>query len=201
MSGDARPEHARSATDVRRDAPGDPDLADVRAAQDDPAAFDRLYRRYVDRVYSYAFYQLADHHEAEDVTERTFLSALAAIGRYQDDGSTFRAWLFRIAHNAIANAHRSRARRRTEPIESIAEPTAPGADPAALLARADRTRAVRAALAAIPAERRQVIVLRFVDGLSSREIGAVLGRSPGAARVLLHRALADLAAELDRADL
>lgn len=201
MSGDARPEHARRAADVRRDAPGDPDLADVRAAQADPTAFDRLYRRYVDRVYSYAFYQLADHHEAEDVTERTFLSALAAIGRYQDGGSTFRAWLFRIAHNAIANAHRSRARRRTEPIESIAEPTAPGADPAALLARADRTRAVRAALAAIPAERRQVIVLRFVDGLSSREIGAVLGRSPGAARVLLHRALADLAAELDRADL
>ena len=179
----------------------DPDLPDVRAAQADPAAFDRLYRRYVDRVYSYAFYQLADHHEAEDVTERTFLSALGAIGRYRDDGSTFRAWLFRIAHNAIANAHRSRARRRAEPIESIAEPHAPGADPAAVVAGADRSRAVREALARIPPERRQVIVLRFVDGLSSREIGVVLDRSPGAARVLLHRALADLAAELDGADL
>ena len=180
---------------------GDPDLPDVRAAQADPAAFDRLYRHYVDRVYSYAFYQLGDHHEAEDATERTFLSALAAIGRYRDDGSSFRAWLFRIAHNAIANAHRSRSRRRTETIESIAEPQAPGADPAAVVAGADRSRAVREALARIPAERRQVIVLRFVDGLSSREIGVVLGRSPGAARVLLHRALADVAAELDHADL
>jgi RNA polymerase sigma-70 factor (ECF subfamily) len=180
---------------------GDPDLSDVRAAQADPAAFDQIYRRYVDRVYSYAFYQLGDHHEAEDATERTFLSALAAIGRYRDDGSTFRAWLFRIAHNAIANAHRSRSRRRTETIESIAEPQAPGADPAVVVAGADRSRAVREALARIPSERRQVIVLRFVDGLSSREIGVVLGRSPGAARVLLHRALADLAAELDHADL
>ena len=197
MTADPRPASRRHAAPEARD----PDLADVRAAQADPAAFDQLYRRYVDRVYSYAFYQLGDHHEAEDVTERTFLSALAAIGRYRDDGSTFRAWLFRIAHNAIANAHRSRARRRTEPIESIAEPHAPGADPAAVVAGADRSRAVREALARIPTERRQVIVLRFVDGLSSREIGAVLDRSPGAARVLLHRALADLAAELDRADL
>jgi RNA polymerase sigma-70 factor (ECF subfamily) len=114
--------------------------------------------------------------------------------------STFRAQAVPIAHSATP-AHRSRSRRRTEAIESIPEPQAPGADPATVVAGADRSRAVREALARIPTERRQVIVLRFVDGLSSREIGVVLGRSPGAARVLLHRALADLAAELDHADL
>ncbi|MGH2462046.1 MAG: RNA polymerase sigma factor [Candidatus Limnocylindria bacterium] len=178
----------------------DPDLADVLAAQADRRAFDRLYRRYLDRVYSYAFYQLGDHHEAEDVTERTFLSALAAIDRFADDGSTFRAWLFRIAHNAIANSHRARRRRRTQPITDARHHPAPEADPATLVARADQRREVRSALARIPAERRQAILLRFVDGLSAREIGAVLDRSEGAARVLLHRALRDLAAELERGD-
>jgi len=181
-------------------APRDPDLADVRAAQRDRHAFDRLYRRYLDRVYSYAFYQLGDHHDAEDATERTFLAALAAIDRFHDEGSTFRAWLFRIAHNAIANSRRARRRRRTQPITDAHQQAAPAADPAGVVARADQQREIRAALARIPAERRQAILLRFVDGLSAREIGAVLGRSEGAARVLLHRALRDVAAELDRGD-
>ena len=179
----------------------DPDLVDVRAAQQDRRAFDRLYRRYLDRVYSYAFYSLGDHHDAEDATERTFLSALAALDGFHDEGSTFRAWLFRIAHNAIANTHRSRRRRRTESITDARQQPAPGADPAAVVARADQQREVRVALSRIPPERRQVILLRFVDGLSAREIGAVLDRSEGASRVLLHRALRDLAAELERADL
>jgi RNA polymerase sigma-70 factor (ECF subfamily) len=73
---------------------------------------------------------------------------------------------------------------------------APGADPAGVVARADAGRAIRDALARIPSDRRQVILLRFVDGLSAREIGAVLDRSEGATRVLLHRALRDLAREL-----
>jgi RNA polymerase sigma-70 factor (ECF subfamily) len=183
-----------------RQAGADPDLDDVRAAQENRREFDRLYRRYLDRVYSYAFYQLGDHHEAEDVTERTFLAALAGLDRFTDEGATFRAWLFRIAHNTIANAHRTRHRRRTEPISDARHHPAPGADPAGVVARADEGRAIREALARIPADRRQAIVLRFVDGLSAREIGAVLDRSEGAARVLLHRALRDLAAELDAGD-
>lgn len=170
----------------------DPDLADVRAAQADRAAFGALYRRYLDRVYGYAFYLLGDHHDAEDATERTFLAALDAIGRYRDEGATFRAWLFRIAHNQIANALRSRARRRATPLDRVAEPIA-DADPADRTGAADDARRVRAALAELSADRRQVLVLRFVDGLSAREIGSVLGRSEGAVRVLQHRALRELA--------
>lgn len=193
--------HPSSARPSPASHSADPDLDAVRTAQQDRAAFDVLYRRYLDRVYSYAFYQLGDHHEAEDVTERTFLAALSGIDRFTDQGATFRAWLFRIAHNTIANARRSRGRRRTEPITDAHQHPAPGADPAGVVARAEGQREVRAALARLSAERRQVIVLRFVDGLTAREIGDVLERSEGAARVLLHRALRDLAAQLNADDL
>jgi RNA polymerase sigma-70 factor (ECF subfamily) len=174
----------------------DPDGEDLRAAQGDRAAFDVLYRRYLDRVYAYAFYQLGDHHDAEDATERTFMDALRALPGYRDTGSTFRAWLFTIAHHTIVNARRSRARRRSVPMPPSFDRPAPNADPAGLVDRADQLRSVLEAVGTLPDDRRQVILLRFVDGLSAREIGEVLERSPGAVRVLLHRALRELAARI-----
>jgi RNA polymerase sigma-70 factor (ECF subfamily) len=181
----------------RRSVAADPDLADVLAAQADRAAFGALYRRYVDGVYGYSFYLLGDHHDAEDVTERTFLAALAAIDRFRDEGATFRAWLFRIAHNQLVNALRRRGRHRTAPLDAVAEAGVDD-DPAGHVARAEESRRLRDALEALPEDRRQVIVLRFVDGLSAAEIGAVLKRSEGAVRVLQHRALRQMAELLDR---
>jgi len=170
----------------------DRDLEDVRVAQVDRAAFGILYRRYLDPVYGYCFYLLGDHHDAEDATERTFLAALGAIDRFRDEGATFRSWLFRIAHNQLANALRTRSRQRTDPLDLVREP-ATGFDPARLATLADDTRRLRAALGTLSEDRRQVVVLRFVDGLTAREIGVVLRRSEGAVRVLQHRALRDLA--------
>jgi RNA polymerase sigma-70 factor (ECF subfamily) len=178
---------------------GDPDLEDVRAAQGDRAAFAILYRRYVDRVYGYAFYLLGDHHDAEDATERTFLAALAAIDGFRDTGASFRSWLFRIAHNQVANALRSRGRRRDDSLDRVLEPVS-STDPAAEVTAADDARHVRAALATLADDRRQVLILRCVDGLSAREIADVLGRSEGAVRVLQHRALRDLAERLAATD-
>jgi len=173
----------------------DPDLPDVLAAQRDRAAFGALYRRYLDRVYGYAFYLLGDHHDAEDVTERTFLAALGAIDSFRDEGATFRAWLFRIAHNQLVNALRARGRHRSTSLD--ADFTATDGDPELLAGQAEEWRRLRRALDRLPEDRRQVIVLRFVDGLSAREIGAVIGRSPGAVRVLQHRALRQVAELLE----
>jgi RNA polymerase sigma-70 factor (ECF subfamily) len=192
MTEPAKPRPAPDATAPNVDA----DLPAVWAAQADRAAFGVIYRRYLDRVYAYAFYALGDHHDAEDATERTFLSALRGIAGFRDEGASFRAWLFRIAHNTVANAHRSRARRPTAPLEAAGDPGSAEADPARLVAQAEELRAVLRALDELPEERRQVILLRFVDGLSAAEIGDVIGRSPGAVRVLLHRALREVADRL-----
>src|SRR4029079_12684664 len=106
----------------------DRDRALVEAAQADPLQFDALYRRYLAQVYSYAFYELGDHHEAEDATERTFLAALAGLGRFEErarpaDGegaSTFRVWLFQIARNSVSNQRRGRRRHPVAPLEAAA---------------------------------------------------------------------------------
>jgi len=187
---------SRSLPAPERPTAADPDLDAVLAAQADRAAFAVLYQRYLDRVYGYCFYLLGDHHDAEDATERTFLAALRALPGFRDEGASFRAWLFRIARNTVLNARRGRIRRRTEPLPDSFDRAAPDSDPAGMVAQADELRRALRVVHELPDDRRQVILLRFVDGLSSREIGLVLDRSEGAVRVLLHRALRDLAARL-----
>ena len=157
----------------------------VEAAQADPAKFDALYRRYLAPVYSYAYYELGDHHAAEDATEKTFLAALSNLDRFEDrarpsDGegaSTFKVWLFQIARNTISNERRASRRRRTAPLDEAA--------------------AAWKAVGRLPDDRRKAVVLRFVDELSTAEIAGVLGRSEGAVRVLIHRALRSVAKELE----
>ena len=181
----------------------DRDRSLVEAAQRDPAAFEPLYRRYIAQVYSYAYYELGDHHDAEDATERTFMLALTNLPRFDErarpaDGegaSTFRVWLFRIARNVVANQRRGRRRHPEAPLEAAAIIH----DPLDVEGRAVERAEVAAAWAAVgrlPAERRRALVLRFVDEMSTSEIAGVLGRSEGAVRVLIHRALRSVAREL-----
>ena len=183
--------------------PLDPDRTLVRAAQADPARFDALYRKYLAQVYSFAYHELGDHHEAEDVTERTFLLALGGLPRFHEEApadagpeaSTFRVWLFRIARNVVSNHRRTLRRRPTAPLEAAAAAAAPDDVERGVLARADAT-AAWASVARLPADRRRAVVLRFVDEMSTAEIAGVLGRSEGAVRVLLHRALRTVARDL-----
>jgi RNA polymerase sigma-70 factor (ECF subfamily) len=176
----------------------------VEAAQADPARFEALYRKYLAQVYSFAFYELRDHHEAEDATERTFLAALANLGRFEErarpaDGhgaSTFRVWLFQIARNVVAERRRRQRRRPEQPLETAAE-VADGLDLEAETVRHDTATAAARAIARLPGDRRQALSLRFVDEMSTSEIAGILGRSEGAVRVLIHRALRAVARELD----
>jgi RNA polymerase sigma-70 factor (ECF subfamily) len=187
----------------RRIAHLDRDRALVEAARRDPLQFDALYRRYLAQVYSYAFYELGNHHEAEDVTERTFLAALANLGRFDErarpaDGegaSTFRVWLFQIARNAVSNQRRGRRRHPEASLETAAA-LADASDVEAAAATRDEAAAAWRAVARLPMDRRRAVVLRFVEEMSTAEIAGVLGRTEGAVRVLIHRALRTVARDL-----
>ena len=181
----------------------DRDRALVEAARRDPTRFDALYRRYLAQVYSFAYYELGDHHAAEDATERTFLSALGNLHLFEErarpqDGhgaSTFRVWLFRIARNAIANQRRAARRHPTAPLEAAAIVADPLDVEGDLVRREDGADAWRA-VGRLPADRRRAVILRFVDEMSTAEIAGVMGRSEGAIRVLIHRALRSVARDL-----
>ncbi len=176
----------------------------VEAAKADPARFEALYRKYLAQVYSYAFYELRDPHDAEDATARTFLAALANLGRFEerarpadgDGASTFRVWLFQIARNAVAERRRRQQRRPEAPLEAAGAIASP-IDVEGDAARHDEAFAAWSAVGRLPDDRRRALVLRFVDEMTTREIAGVLGRSEGAVRVLIHRALRSLARDLD----
>jgi RNA polymerase sigma-70 factor (ECF subfamily) len=179
----------------------------VEAARRNPAHFDALYRKYLAQVYAYALYELADHHAAEDATERTFLRALAALPRFRElarpedgpEASTFRVWLFRIARNVVANERRSRRRKPAASLDAVlgaGVTIADGVDLEGELVTRDEAAVALRAVRGLPDDRRRALLLRFVDEMSTAEIAGVLGRSEGAVRVLIHRALGSVAREL-----
>ena len=155
-------------------------------------------------MYSFAVYELHDHHRAEDATAQVFLRALAALPRFEERGegpsSTFRVWLFRIARSVLSNERRRAARHPGVALEAADVVPAPGPDPATRAVERDDARRAWEAVDRLPTDRRQALVLRFVDELTTSEIAAVMGRSEGAVRVLVHRGLRAVGTELSRGE-
>jgi RNA polymerase sigma-70 factor, ECF subfamily len=174
------------------------DDALVRAAQaGDAGAFGQLYERHFGRIYGYLV-KLGEPAEAEDLTAQVFLRALEALPRSRWTGGSVRAWLVRIAHNLLTDAHRRRARRRCAPLDETLPDRTPAADPADWILHQERGQEVRAAVARLPEAHRQVLALKFVAGLSNAEVAAVLGRSEGAVKAVQHAALDALRRRLAR---
>ena len=168
----------------------------ARAAQGDREAFGALYERYVFRVFRHVYYLTSDPHTAEDLTAQTFLNALEAIPRYEMRGVPFLAWLLRIAYNLTVN-HRKVRKNGTTPLPEGLEIEGTIYSPeASCEAKADGER-VWEGVRRLRGDQRQVIVMRFIDGLSYPDIARVLGKSIGAVRVIQYRALCALRRKLE----
>jgi RNA polymerase sigma-70 factor, ECF subfamily len=169
----------------------------VEAAQREPARFADVYERYFDRVYAFVARRIRNRDEVQDLTADVFRQALANLGRFEWRGAPFAAWLFRIASNAIADRARRCAKRQQGPaLDDIAELSiANGAGPGNVEELARAYQLVRT----LPDDQRRVILLRFVEEKSIREIAEELGRTEGAVKQLQFRALKALRARMEEA--
>ena len=156
-------------------------------------AFSELYRAHLRDVYSYSYYRVRNHHDAEDLTEQAFLQAYKHFerARRESDGRPLRPWLIRIAHNLAANHYRDRARRPEAALDAI-EPPSPPHDTERIVAGREELRAVLRRLDDLSDERRDALIMRFALDMSNREIARALGKSDGATKVLIHRAIKQL---------
>jgi RNA polymerase sigma-70 factor (ECF subfamily) len=182
---------------AREERAQDPERSLVEAAQADPSRFADLYELHFDRIYAFIARRVRDRGETEDLTSEVFHRALAGIGSFEWRGTPFLAWLYRIAHNAIADRAKRQARENAP-----ARPEEP-ADPAAAapeeMEQAERRAQLYQSVNLLPADQRRVIVLRFAHQKSFREIAGELRRSEGAVKQLQVRALENLRARMEEA--
>jgi RNA polymerase sigma-70 factor (ECF subfamily) len=163
----------------------------VEAAKRDPAHFAELYTRYFHVVYAYAVRRVASREDAEDLTSEVFHQALANLKRFEWRGAPFGAWLVRIAGNAIADRWRSRSRHREDPLTTEASDES--------MSDIERRATLFQLVEGLPPDQRRVIVMRFVEEKSIREIAQGLKRTEGAVKQLQFRALEKLRASMEGA--
>jgi RNA polymerase sigma-70 factor (ECF subfamily) len=169
----------------------------IEQAKTDPEAFGLLYERYVDKIYNYVFYRTGNYHDAEDLTAKVFFQALNHIPRYVQRGAPFSSWLYRIAHNLVANWHRDRSRRKVISLDRLAL-VGRQADDGLFqhVAQRERRDVLLDAIRRLPADRQTLLILKFVERLPNAQIGQIMGRSEGAIKSLYHRTLIALRQEL-----
>jgi RNA polymerase sigma-70 factor, ECF subfamily len=156
--------------------------------------FSELYRAHLKDVYSYSYYRVGNHHDAEDLTEQTFLQAYRHLERAleESDGRPLRPWLIRIAHNLAANLYRDRSRRPQTSIEETTTPLSTLHTTEDLVEGRDELARILEAVKELPDDRREALIMRFALGMDNREIARAMGRTDGATKVLIHRAIKQL---------
>jgi len=173
-----------------------------RAKKGEPEAFGELYRRYVRRIYGYIYIRIGNREDAEDLTARTFMRALRNIDGYKDEGFPLSTWLFRIAHNLVANFLRDTSRRKKRREVFLGWLKADGGlagGPEERTATNEEKEALLAAIRQLPSDYQQLLTLKLIEGMSNEEIGRTMGgRSIGAIKSLYFRALATLREDLER---
>lgn len=174
----------------------DPEL--VALAKDDKDAFGELYERHVKKIYNYLYYRTGNQHDAEDLTARVFFRAMSHVENYTERGVPFQAWLYRIAHNLMANWHRDRSRRKIIPLDEYIAAGLYSEAPDRAAEDAEEREALLAAIRRLPEDRQQLLLLKFVEQMSNAEIGEIMGRTEGAIKSLYHRTLSALRDDLLR---
>src|SRR4051812_17211859 len=156
-------------------------------------AFSQLYRAHLRDVYSYSYYRVGNHHDAEDLTEQAFLQAYRHFqrARRESDGRPLRPWLIRIAHNLASNYHRDRSRRPEAALDAVEPPSHPHGTERVVEGR-EELRNLMSKLDELSEDRREALIMRFALDMSNREIARALGRTEGATKVLIHRAIKQL---------
>jgi RNA polymerase sigma-70 factor, ECF subfamily len=173
---------------------------DAAAKAELDRAFEELYRAHLRDVYSYAYYRVGNHHDAEDLTEQAFLQAYRHFERAQreSNGRPLRPWLIRIAHNLAANYYRDRSRKPQTQLEDAAVISTPHPTEKLVEGR-EEVQEVLEGVSKLPDDRREALIMRFALDMDNREIARALGRSEGATKVLIHRAIRQLEESLKEA--
>ncbi|MBT3391227.1 MAG: sigma-70 family RNA polymerase sigma factor [Chloroflexi bacterium] len=167
-----------------------------RASLGDLQAFGELYDRYVERIYNYIYFRTGNTFDAEDLTERVFFRAIQHIKKYENRGLPIAAWLYRIAHNLVANWYRDNSRRQEIPLDVFEfSLTFPGDLPETAMLKAEEQDDLLYVIRQLPEERQQLLILKFVEQLTNAEIGQIMGRTEGAIKSLYHRTLLALRKE------
>jgi RNA polymerase sigma-70 factor (ECF subfamily) len=151
-------------------------------------AFEALYLQYMEKIYRYLFFRVGDQAQAEDMTEEVFIRAWEALPKYELGKHPFSSWLYRIAHNLLVDHYRRR-NPTTISTEDLARFSDPNQLPERIIGRQQENEALAKAIMQLDEMEQQVLLLRFVEGLSHREIGSIIGKSATASRVIQHRAL------------
>jgi RNA polymerase sigma-70 factor (ECF subfamily) len=169
----------------------------IEAAQKDPARFAELYENNFERVYAYVVRRVGDRAETEDLTSEVFHHALANLPRFEWRGIPFAAWLFRIAANLISDRRQRKSREQvTDEVEQIESAPATSVEFEEVERRATLFRLVDT----LPAEQRRVVVLRFAEQKSIKEVAREICKTEGAVKQLQFRALSSLRARMEGAD-